>query len=91
MAYKMLVFLLFIFNDYVRPKILTFTGPILPNLQGWYNYGCRWTIWFFDSSRDVAVATDFVGKINLQSTQFTCIHVPTTRSRRTARSATKLL
>jgi len=43
---------------------------------------------FFDPPRDVAVATNFVGKINLQSTHLTSVLVQSARSRRKSISAT---
>ena len=55
------------FNDSVRPLVWTSTGPIFTQFAGLVE------LWLYmnDPSRDVAVATNFVGKIDLQSTHLT--------------------
>ena len=57
---------------FVRPIISTSTGPIFTEFAGLVELRPQMNDrkFFFDSSRDVAVATNFLGKIDLQYTPY---------------------
>ena len=66
--------LMVLFNDSVRPLICTSAGPIFTQFAGMVElwlYMNDLKLLFFDPSRDVAVATNFMGKLDLQSTHLT--------------------
>jgi len=53
------------FNDFSETNYLKICWTDFLNLYiEWKLFGCRWSIWtpFFDISRDIAMATDFVQK-----------------------------
>ena len=81
-------YILFIFNDSVRPIISTSTGPIFTQFAGIVELRLYMNSLklFFDLSKDVAVANNFVGNIDLQSLHLTLVRVSSARYRRTARS-----
>jgi len=61
----------FIFSDFSETNYLRICWADFHNLfTEWKPFGCRWSIWtsFSDSSRDVAIATNFVRK--WQTTRF---------------------
>ena len=75
-AYKMLVFPFFsLVNDSVRPLISTSTGPIFTQFAGTPELCIvedeRPEAIFLDSLRNHAVANNFAGNIDLQSTHST--------------------
>ena len=78
-------------NDSVRPSISTSTGPIFTQFARTPELCIvedeRPEAIFFDSLRNHAVANNFAGNIDLQSTHSTWVRVPSARSRCTARSA----
>ena len=54
------------FNDFSETNYLKIRWTDFHNLYiEWKRFGCRWLIWtlFFDVSREVAMATDFVQKL----------------------------
>ena len=63
----LLLFLIYFLTIPVRPIISKSTRSISSKFSGLSYYGCRWSIWshFFNPSRDVAMATNFVGFIHM--------------------------
>ena len=59
-------FYIIFFNDFLETNYLKIHRTDFRNLYiEWKHFGHRWSIWtsFFDISRDVAMATDFVQKL----------------------------
>jgi len=65
--FSLFFFVFFIFfNDFSEKNYLRIHWTDFRSLfTEWKRFGCRWSIWtsFFDISRDIAMATDFVKKM----------------------------